>query len=70
MKFSEAIEKAGEEFWFRPVSWRNTGTAYAVIDGYVMIVPFISYSVASFPKAKCLLADWEVLSPEDVISEL
>lgn len=70
MRLHEAIDAVQDGEWFRPVSLRGSGIAYCIKGGYLHCVPSASGGILGAPnKADSLRGEWEILSPDDVLSE-
>jgi hypothetical protein len=67
----EALKRAEASdgsLWARPVGWR--GVAYVVHHGTTHIVPGVCGGMVCMTvEVKYLIGEWEVITPEQVISE-
>jgi hypothetical protein len=77
LTFIEAVSEASRQFdgipgkpdqWIRPIAWRNTGMAIAVRHGAIYTVPGMKADYY-MPSVQHVLADWEMVSSEDVLEE-
>ena len=74
MTVSEAINtamSANRDMWFRPVTWRGSGEGLINDgdDGALLCVPSHRGGIPWRPRAKDLTCEWEVVTPDDVLSE-
>jgi len=78
MTFLKALKQSVKDqmLWFRPVSWRGTGTALCANLGNEFNGPGINYVPSSrggrsayFPPPNILLGKWEVVSSTHVSEE-
>jgi hypothetical protein len=70
MKLHEAIEALTADHWFRPVSWRGSGVAYAVKEGHSFFVPSSRGGIEGMTgDLNDLAGEWELTTPDDVLGE-
>ena len=74
MNILEVIKKLDgrTDVWFRPISWRQLGCAYALRpnDERIDFVPTAhGGQLAHFPYLYDVLGEWEIVNPHDVVSE-
>ena len=77
MKINEVITAVIEnesplDLWFRPVTWRNSGQAFA-LDYDKKRTVFVPNSMGGFPEmtkeVDDLIADWEIVDADTVLEE-
>lgn len=71
MKIHEVLKNVGSDLnkWFRPVSFRGMGTAFAVKHGVIVFVPSSEGGIRATLTASQLMEDWEIVDPDDVLDE-
>ena len=74
MTIQQAIARAldnalAREVWLRPISYRGTGSAFAIQNDRLMHVPSIRGGYGTAPHIDDLLAEWETVDPWQVNAE-
>ena len=65
---SDAVAAAANDtaLWCRPVSMRGSGRAYAVVDGDLCIVPYLTRTPGGPHRVMEITEEWEVVEPDAV----
>lgn len=69
MAHSVVFEALQKDKWFRPVSWRGSGSALMVSGQDIHVVPQGSRPQHWTPKLCDLTCQWEVVTPDTVLTE-
>ena len=72
MNMIEAAKRAGNDMWFRPLSWHGTGCALCFDGRYLCEVPTSRGARPSITllKKDVLSGQWAVVDPDTVNNEI